>query len=80
MDLAKLGPLNRNICVPGNELRQSLGEADVVHVVWFFNEHELDSLHLRSEMSKIIPIAAITVMNWNALVQAGQALKADQKV
>ncbi len=78
MDLAKLVDAERHI-VSLNELRQSLGEHDACPLCGS-HEHELDqALHQEVNVENQMRLQQLQ-SELDALVQAGQALKADQKV
>jgi exonuclease SbcC len=78
MDLAKLVDAERHI-VSLNELRQSLGEHDACPLCGS-HEHELDqALHQEVNVENQMRLQQLQ-SELDALVQTGQALKADQKV
>ena len=78
MDLAKLVDAERHI-VSLNELRQSLGEHDACPLCGS-HEHDVDkALHQKVNVENQRRLQQLQ-SELDALVQAGQALKADQKV
>lgn len=78
IDLAKLVDAERHI-VSLNELRQSLGEHDTCPLCGS-HEHDLDkALHQEVNVENQTRLQQLQ-SELDALVQAGQALKADQKV